>query len=74
MASQANGYEFEQTLVVVKSREAWSAAVPRGRKVGYNWATEQQQIICRDADAWGNSMLGWELDWVWIQSLGQVAG
>ena len=27
-----NGYEFEQTLVVVKDREAWSAAVPRGRK------------------------------------------
>ena len=27
-----NGYEFEQTLGVVKDREAWSAAVPRGRK------------------------------------------
>ena len=40
---------------MVKDREAWCAAVHGSQRVGYDWATEQQQSI---VNVWGLE-LGW---------------
>ena len=38
-----SGHEFEQTLGVVKDREAWCVAVHGSQKVRHDLATEQQK-------------------------------
>ena len=38
-----NGHEFEQTLGDGKGQGSLESSSPWGRRVGHNWATEQQQ-------------------------------
>ena len=40
---QLYGHEFEQTLGIVKDREAWHVAVHGLQRVRHDWMTKQQQ-------------------------------
>ena len=58
---QLNGHEFEQTLGDSEGQGSRACCSPRGRRVGHDFMTEQQQLEC-----WGkNKALGesWPVCW-----------